>query len=171
MPRIRGFPPIAHPSATVLVLGSMPGRASLEAGRYYAHPRNAFWPVMESLFGVMAQWPYERRSRGLMERGIAVWDVLRACTRPGSLDSNIEPATMRVNDFAGFFRIHPNIRLVAFNGATSGRTYRRLVLPGLGSAFADLPTVSLPSTSPAMAGLNVANKADAWRAALAPWSR
>lgn len=163
MARVRSFPPISHPSARVLLLGSMPGEASLEAGQYYAHPRNAFWPLMESLLGVQAGWPYERRIRGLMDRGLAVWDVLRACTRPGSLDSDIVASTMLANDFATFFGDHPDIRLIGFNGATAWQAYHRLVLPTLDTEHAGLRTVLLPSSSPAMAALNLAAKTEAWR--------
>jgi len=166
MARVRSFPPISHPTATVLLLGSMPGRASLEAGQYYAHPRNAFWPLMETLLGIYSAWPYEKRKSGLIDQKIAVWDVLQACSRPGSLDSDIVPSSMRANDFARFFREHPRIRLIGFNGATAWQAYRRLVLPDLEPGHKALWTVALPSTSPAMASLNVAAKTEAWRLAL-----
>ena len=80
---VRSFSPLSHPTAKVLLLGSMPGKASLEAGQYYAHPRNAFWPLMEALLGVPSTWSYEKRTMELMNQGIAVWDVLSACSRTG----------------------------------------------------------------------------------------
>lgn len=163
MSRVRSFPPVSSPSATVLLLGSMPGQASLDAGQYYAHPRNAFWPLMELLLGVQAGWPYDMRIRGLVDRGLAVWDVLHACNRSGSLDSGIVASTMLANDLATFLGDHPGIRLIGFNGATAWRAYRRLVLPTLGPAHAGLPTVLLPSSSPAMAALDLAAKTEAWR--------
>ena len=163
---VRSFPPLSHPTAKVLLLGSMPGKASLEAGQYYAHPRNAFWPLMEALLGVPSTWSYEKRTMELMNQGIAVWDVLSACSRTGSLDSDIVSSTMRANDFATFFQGHPAIRLIGFNGATAWQAYRRLVLPTLEPRQASLGTVLLPSTSPAMASLNLEAKTKAWCQAL-----
>jgi len=154
------------PSATTLILGSMPGNASLEAGQYYAHPRNAFWPIMEMVLGIDSRWAYGRRADELTSRGVAVWDVLGACERPGSLDSSIVPSSMRPNDFSAFFEAHGRIARVAFNGATAFRLYRRLVLQGLSARHAAIPAAVLPSTSPAMASMGLAAKAEAWRGVL-----
>lgn len=166
MSRVQGFPPVSAPDARILILGSMPGVASLAAQRYYAHPRNAFWPVMESLLGVTEAQDYDGRLRMLREARIALWDVLYRCTRPGSLDSAIEAGSIEVNDFAGFFAAHPDIELVACNGATAEREYRRRALPTLAARWAQCPLVRLPSTSPAMASLSLAEKQAVWAAAL-----
>jgi len=99
---LKAFPPVASPDARLVILGSMPGIASLQAARYYAHPRNAFWPVMAALTGVSAEAPYAERLAGLMRSGIALWDVLHACEREGSLDAAIVDATSVPNDFAAF---------------------------------------------------------------------
>lgn len=163
---ISSFPPIAARDARVLILGSMPGRASLAAGQYYAHPRNAFWPVMAALFGLDPDAAYEHRCRALCRSGVAVWDVLRACVREGSLDSAIDPRSMQANDFAAFFAAHPRIGAVFFNGATAERVYRRHVLPTLRRPAAQLPLTRLPSTSPAYASLTVAEKSAAWASAM-----
>ena len=95
----RCFPPIASPDARILILGSMPGRASLAAGQYYAHPRNAFWPIMGSLLDFDASRDYPARVDALKVAGIAVWDILDSCHRPGSLDSAIAalPPELRAN--------------------------------------------------------------------------
>lgn len=146
----------------MLILGSMPGQASLDAGQYYAHPRNAFWPVVESAWGITAAQPYPARVQAVLRAGIAIWDVLANCERASSLDSDIRPGSIVVNDFAGFFRTHAAIGCVAFNGATAAQLYRRHVLPGLHGAARDLPLVSLPSTSPANARLTLADKCRAW---------
>lgn len=161
-PRIRSFPPIARRDARVLVLGSMPGRASLAAGRYYAHPHNAFWRIVGELLGIDARAPYAARVRALKASRIALWDVLHSCVREGSLDARIEEEL--ANDFAAFFRRHRGITHVFFNGAKAEASFRRHVLPGLGAAR--LRYSRLPSTSPAHAGMPYARKRRAWRAIL-----
>ena len=112
----------------------MPGAASLAAGQYYAHPRNHFWPIMGRLVGAGPELPYAKRVRRLKSCGIAVWDVLESCVRPGSLDADIEEGSIAVNDFAGFFDAHPRIGAVFFNGAKAESAYRRHVLKGLPAA-------------------------------------
>ena len=160
--RARSFPPIAAPDARVLVLGSMPGQASLAASQYYAHPRNAFWPIMATLFGFDAALDYPARTKALAAAGIAVWDVLHSCRRQGSLDSAIEDDTLVANDLAGFLAGHPAIRHVFFNGAKADSCFRRhikLAMPEREIAF-----TRLPSTSPAHAGRSFEQKLLAWRA-------
>lgn len=162
LPRIRSFPPIEDPRARVLVLGSMPGAASLAAGRYYAHPQNLFWRIMGELFGAGPDLPYEARIASLKDARVAVWDVLESCVREGSLDSAIDEDSIAVNDFAGFYRAHPGITRVFFNGAKAEATYRRRVPATLPSGMAAPEGLRLPSTSPAHASLNFAAKLAAW---------
>ncbi len=159
----RGFPPIAGRTARVLILGSLPGQASLAAHRYYAHPRNAFWPILAGIVGFPPDAPYDERAAALVRAGIAVWDVCAAASRPGSLDSAIAAASVKPNDFAAFFARHPKIARVAFNGAAAARLYRRHRLPDAGIAF-----VQLPSTSPAHAAMDLSAKRAVWAEALAP---
>ena len=162
-PRLRSFPPVADPAAAhTLILGSMPGVASLAAGRYYAHPRNRFWPIMGALFGACPELPYDARLQALMRAGIALWDVLESCERPGSLDADIDLRSAQANDFADFFAAHPRIARVAFNGGTAERLFRRDSASGLRS----LELIRLPSTSPAHAGMPAEQTLAAWRAAL-----
>lgn len=163
---IFSFPPIAAPDARLLILGSMPGAASLEAGQYYAHPRNAFWPVMAALFGVEAGADYDQRCEALRRCGVAVWDVLEACVREGSLDSAIDRSTAEANDFIAFFAAHSGVRAIYFNGATAEQLYLRRVLPSLPPAAAALPLTRLPSTSPAHASLTHEEKRAAWARAI-----
>ena len=159
---VRSFPPSARPDAVVLLLGSMPGEASLKAGQYYAHPRNAFWPIMEAVLDIRRDLPYGERLAALAERRIALWDVLASCVRPGSLDSSILGSTAVPNDFPGFFRRYALIRTVFFNGAKAEQAWKRSVAPSLPDL--GLQLVRLPSTSPAHAGLSLQQKIDAWRA-------
>lgn len=159
--RVRSFAPVADRGATRLILGSMPGVASLRAGHYYAHPRNLFWPILGELLGLDAALPYAARIGALAESGIALWDVLKSCSRSGSRDAAIEKDTALPNDFATFFSGHPQVRRVYFNGSTAESCYRRQVLPLLPAVA--LAYERLPSTSPAHAALCFAEKLAAWR--------
>ena len=155
--RCTSFPPLVGRNARVLVLGSMPGVASLAAGQYYAHPRNAFWPIMATLLGFDPALPYPERATRLTAAGIALWDVLHACSRPGSLDSAIDHESAEANDFAAFFFAHPHIGHVFFNGTAAATLFRRHC------PEQTLTVVRLPSTSPAHAGRNFADKLAAWQ--------
>ena len=159
--RVRSFRPIAGRNARILILGSMPGRASLAAGQYYAHRQNAFWRIVCRLLGIDPASPYEARVRALRASRIAVWDVLHSCVRPGSLDSSIQEEA--ANDFNAFFRHHPGIAQVFFNGAKAEASFRRHVLPAIERP---LRYARLPSTSPAHASLPFARKLKAWRVIL-----
>lgn len=160
MSRLEGFPPIAAPHAHTLILGSMPGAASLAAGEYYAHPRNAFWPIICAVLEIAPTLPYAERARELAAHGYALWDVLGACRRKGSLDADIETDSIEVNDFPAFFAAHPAIARVFFNGATAEACFRRDVAA---SVARPLRYRRLPSTSPANAGWSAAAKLEAWR--------
>ena len=165
MARIHSFEPIEDRSAEILILGSMPGRASLLAGQYYAHAQNGFWRIMSELLQFDATAPYSVRVRALKSARIALWDVLHSCVREGSLDSMIERDTQIANDFRAFFRTHTRISHVFFNGATAQACFKRHVL---GDLEADSVSYArLPSTSPANASMSFAEKLDAWRVTVA----
>ncbi len=166
VPVIRSFAPIADVSARVLILGSMPGIESLRAKQYYAHPRNAFWRIMGELVGASPDMPYAARTRQLKKTGIALWDVLAACTRVGSLDAAIDERSIIANDLVSFLAQHPRIRHVFFNGATAERCFRVHVQPALEAGA--LKLLRLPSTSPAHAARSYSDKLQAWRAILKP---
>jgi double-stranded uracil-DNA glycosylase len=160
--RSRGFPPIARHDARILVLGSLPSRRSLQAGEYYAHPRNAFWPIIAELTG--SAGAFALRCAALIDRRIALWDVLESSERPGSLDAAIRMDTARANDFAGFLAAHPRIGRVCFNGRTAAQLFGKLVEPDLRPSGLEL--LVLPSTSPAFAAMSFEDKLARWRAAL-----
>lgn len=162
IPHDRCFPPIAKRDATTLILGSLPGQRSLQMQQYYAHPQNVFWKLIERIFGAGVSLTYKQRVEILTSRRIALWDVLAAAERPGSLDSSIVHASALANDFAEFFRAHPRIRRVFFNGRKAEEMYRRFVLPKLGEEFSDIRYECLPSTSPAHAGMPFAKKLERW---------
>lgn len=159
-PLARSFPPLARPDARVLILGSMPGAESLRRRQYYAHPHNRFWAIMGELFGAGPDLPYAARVARLLDRRVAVWDVLKRCERTGSLDGSIVAASEVPNDFVRFLRAHPGIRGVFFNGAKAEQVFLRRVAPKLDEVP---PLVRLPSTSPAHAGLRPQAKLAAWR--------
>ena len=158
---IQGFEPIATPDARILILGSMPGVASLEADQYYAHARNAFWPIMGELFGAGPGIPYAERKTILMANGVAVWDVLKYCRREGSLDADIKAEVP--NEFAGFFAAHPQIRRIGLNGGKAAKSFQKFAEAHAPSAAVAKP---LPSTSPAYAAMSFARKCELWREAL-----
>lgn len=157
-----GFAAEAAPDARVLLLGSLPGVRSIEAREYYAHPRNAFWPIVESLFGIETGLPYRQRVVRLTAQGIALWDVLGASRRPGSLDAAIDLASAQPNDFEAFFAAQRGLRLVAFNGRKAAELFRRLVEPELDGG--PMEYLTLPSTSPAHAAMSFADKLERWSA-------
>lgn len=157
-----GFPPVARGDAHILILGSLPGERSIREQQYYAHPQNAFWRIMRELFGV--EGDYASRCEGLIDHGVALWDVLHSSVRPGSMDADIRLASATANDFATFFAGQPRIRLVAFNGRKAEQLFARFVEPiGIDRGIA---RVRLPSTSPAYASLPYSGKLKAWREAL-----
>ena len=153
---LSGLDPVTGSAPRVLILGSFPSRISLAGREYYGNPKNQFWPVMERLFLITAGLGYPDRIAILTDNGVALWDVIRACKRAGSADSRIRNPLP--NDIRKFVRTHPTIRLVALNGSTAGGYYERFnEIPGV-------PSVVLPSTSPANARLPFAEKVRRWEA-------
>ena len=158
--RIRSFAPLADARARVLILGSIPGAASLAAGHYYAHPRNQFWRLLAAALDEpldTADWPqrYER----LLTRGIALWDVIEDCERAGSLDAAIRDPSD--NDLEGLLARLPALDVVLFNGRTAARAVARVEAAGYAA-------IVLPSSSPAHAAMRFEDKLARWREALAP---
>lgn len=162
-PPVRSFPPVVADGARVLILGSMPGRASLDEDRYYAHPRNLFWPIMGALFDAGPQLDYAARLEQLEASGVALWDVAAECVRPGSLDSRIQPGSVVANDIAGLLARYPGIERIGFNGAAAETLFRRHVLS---TQVMPVTRVRLPSTSPAYAAMGLEAKLAAWRTGL-----
>ncbi len=159
--RLTGLAPVVGAGTAVLVLGSFPGAASLQAQQYYAHPRNQFWPLLQAL------WPqhpmpdrgdYPGRCAWLLARGLGLWDVYGACERVGSLDARIRHA--EANDLAGLRALCPRLAAIAHNGAESFRHADRTAALGV-------PVHPLPSTSPANASWHFDQKRHAWAQALA----
>lgn len=151
------FPPIACKDSRVLILGSMPGAVSLAMQQYYAHPRNAFWPILYALWDEEMQDDYADRVAFALSHHIAIWDVAQSCVRTGSSDASIHD--VRGNDFENFFATYPLIHTVFCNGRLAHTLFCKVA-----DYVADeRPCTLLPSTSPAYT-LSVAEKTAAWQA-------
>lgn len=158
--RHRSFAPIAGPDTRILILGSLPGAASLAAGRYYAHPRNQFWTLVGAAIGrPLAALDDPARIAALRDAQIGLWDVIAEAERRGSLDAAIREA--RANDLRALVGTLPALHTIAFNGATAAR----IGTARLGAAAARYRLLRLPSSSPAHA-IPLAAKHAAWRALL-----
>jgi hypoxanthine-DNA glycosylase len=156
---LRGLPPVIDRRTRLLVLGSFPSVASLQAGQYYAHPRNHFWPLLSALWDLdLRAIAYPRRLQEVLRRGLSIWDVYAHCRREGSLDSAIRDA--EYNDLAGLKQQAPQLQAVAHNGGESARAMRFTESLGL-------RVWRLPSTSPANASWSFERKLAAWREAFA----
>lgn len=161
MTQVKSFEPVIGTAPRVMILGSMPGVASLEAQQYYAHPRNAFWPIMAELLNVTWKEDYLQRLQQLQQHPVILWDVLRACRREGSLDSAIKRDEYLANDISGLLDIYRDVRLIVFNGATAEKFFRQSVVKTLPYS-ADLQFIRLPSTSPAHASKKLSQKLADW---------
>lgn len=151
---LSGLAPVLDPAIRTLILGSFPGAASLQAQRYYAHPRNQFWPLLGAVLDEpLAELPYEARLQRLLSRHIGLWDALEGCEREGSLDAAIRRP--QANDHLLLKDLCPLLRRVCFNGKAAGR-YATLY------ADAGYEVLVLPSSSPANAQLSFAAKLALW---------
>ncbi len=156
---LQGLPPRVADGCRVLVLGSMPGAASLAQVQYYAHPRNRFWPLMSAVCGFPAGLGYAQRLAALQRAGIGLWDVIGQCRRRGSLDADIVPGSEVANALPSLWRAHPDLRAVAFNGGKAAQAFARHFPRGLPEGVAAL---ALPSTSPANASYSFERLRTAW---------
>ncbi len=156
--RLTGFAPVWNAQTKVLILGSFPSVASLKAGQYYAHPRNAFWPLMESLLGVpLRELSYSQRLEAVLCAGIGIWDVYHSCRRAGSLDAAIVDTVP--NDFAALTKHMPMFTGIGFNGGEAQKAMKQ-------AAPLSCAMWRLPSTSPANASTSFAEKRRRWCEAL-----
>jgi len=158
---VQGFVPVVCKNAGMVILGTLPGRDSLRLRQYYADPGNAFWFIVGKLFGIIGT--YDECVQGLIKNRIAIWDVLERAERSGSLDKKIVKGTEVPNDFTAFFRTHPSIKTVFFNGRPAEKYFRDLVVPGLHlGAGAPRFCPALPSTSRTNSHATKEAKAESW---------
>lgn len=159
-PPLSGLAPVLDRHTRILILGSFPGAASLQAQQYYAHPRNQFWRLLSAVLGEdLAALPYEKRLQALLAHRIGLWDVIALCEREGSLDSAIRRA--QANDFAALRQQCPQLARICFNGKTSGKFEAQF-------AQAGFDTLVLPSSSPANAQASFEQKLAVWRSIIGP---
>lgn len=169
MNMLAGFNAQVRDDCRLLLLGSMPGVASLQAGQYYAHPRNRFWPVMGALCGFDPQLPYAQRLAALHTAGAGLWDVLAGCRREGSLDAAIERDSEQPVELAACLPHWPRLAAIACNGATAHQLYRRHLQDAVAAVRPQIVVIALPSTSPANASWSLPALQQHWGARLAPW--
>ena len=151
----RAFDPVVDANTRLLILGSLPGDASLKAGQYYGHPQNGFWRLVGGVIGVdLVALPYPDRLEALKAASVGLWDVIASADRPGSLDAAIRNA--EAADLNRLIDSLPLLRAVAFNGATAARLGRRILSPRSGLDLIDLPSSSPAYTRP------LAEKAAVW---------
>jgi len=165
VPRVeltRGLKPIVRFDAETLILGSLPSERSIQSGEYFAHPRNVFWRIMGKLVDAGPERGYSDRVEQVLLKRLAIWDVLAAAVRPGSLDAAIQRETAQPNNFPDFLRDHPAIQRVCFNGQKAAGMFDRLVLPDIGTRADNIRFVTLPSTSPAHAAMSFEQKLSEW---------
>lgn len=143
----------------------MPGAASLAAGEYYAHPRNAFWRLAADVFGIDPDLDYPGRCRALAGRGVGLWDTIARCDRKGSLDSDIRAGSEVPNDLAGWLEGHP-LTAIGLNGGKAADVFRRRAPDALRERIRaeGIQVIRLPSSSPANATHSYDAKLRAWRA-------
>jgi len=156
MPLLQGLPLESGCNTRVLILGSFPSPLSLEAGEYYANPRNQFWNIMEFHLGISKGLPYTEKMVGLKKNHIAMWDVIFSCERRGAMDNAIRNATE--NDIPLFLDANPAVNMVIANGTTAGRYLGKFRQDWRSQAN----VLILPSTSPANARTTFAEKLSAW---------
>ena len=154
------FPPLINSSAKILILGSLPGEESLKQAQYYAHPRNAFWKIMFTVFNEVYSEDYSAKCELLLKNHIALWDMVHSGNREGSLDSDIKNEIP--NDIEGLLNEYQSISTILLNGKKAEAMYRRYFNQ------ISVHTVTLPSTSPANARLNFEEKLSLWKEAINP---
>ena len=140
---IQSFPPVVNSQTEILILGTMPGIASLEKQEYYAHKRNHFWSIMYTLLDTLPiAETFEEKTQLLILNKIGLWDVLENCERKGSLDIHIK--NQKENDFKTLFKEYNGITKIVFNGKESHKYFLK--------KFGQIKGITyyvMPSTSPA----------------------
>ena len=153
--QVKGLSSIENAASQILILGTMPGVESLKQQAYYGHTRNLFWKLISEVTGETAPESYEDKKKYLLRHNIALWDICKVCVRPGSLDSNISDEVP--NDIKAFVLEHPHLKAIGCNGMESTRMFKKYIV-----GIENVQLISLPSTSPANAGVSWEKKVKEW---------
>ncbi|MCM1323437.1 MAG: DNA-deoxyinosine glycosylase [Acetobacter sp.] len=158
---LHSFEYIADEKTTTLIIGSMPGVASLMASEYYAHKHNLFWKFVFEAFGEeFSAQDYTTKISFLQSHQFGLWDAAQSCLREGSLDTNIK--NVAPNDFKTLFQKYPNIKRLLFNGQKAFQLFKRFH----GDLLEYYEYTVLPSTSPANASIPFEERRRVWFEAL-----
>ena len=152
------FSPLVNPKSHTLILGSLPGIESLRRKQYYAHPRNAFWRIIYTIFGDDFNEDYKHRCEFILSKNLALWDICSSAVRVGSADNKI--VDIEPNDISGLLRDYPSIKRIVLNGRKAEKEYHRYF------DMLTIPAIYVPSTSPALAALSFEEKLLKWRKAI-----
>ena len=159
----QSFEAITDQNTQILILGSMPGVKSLDDQQYYAHPRNAFWTIMEALFDIKQHVKYDERLNLLKGSDIGLWDIYGRCYRKGSLDSAIDSSTVEFNNLEDLITQLPKLRVIACNGQAAHKALNKYIKQkSLDLKAKNIEVLSLPSTSPAYAAKSESEKIEMW---------
>lgn len=153
-----GLEPVAYSDSEFLILGTLPGKVSLQTRQYYANPGNYFWRIISSIFNESMPDSYEGKLDVLKRHHIALWDVLKSANRDSSLDSDIK--NPNANDILGFISTHPNLRVIGLNGKDAEDYFRKFI--GIHNLPENIRVVSLPSSSSTNTHLKLDAKISIW---------
>lgn len=157
---VHPFEPVADKNSRILILGSFPSVKSRETQFYYGHKQNRFWKVMAQILQCAVPQTVEEKRTMLLTHGIAVWDILKSCDIEGSSDASIRKPVP--NDIAGLI-VGTNIKAVFFNGKKAYSVYQKY------SMALTVPTMVLPSTSPANAAYSLERLCGIWEKEIGPF--
>ena len=152
-----GFGPFVNNDSEILILGSFPSVKSREQQFFYGHPKNRFWAVASTVFGLPEPRSIEEKKAFLKRCHIALYDVIEECEIKASSDASIKNPV--VSDLPSILN-RSRITRIFLNGKKAGALFERFQLPLL-----DRPIeyVILPSTSPANAAVSLENLIRIWR--------
>ncbi|MDY2777736.1 MAG: DNA-deoxyinosine glycosylase [Collinsella sp.] len=157
--------PVFNEKSRILILGTMPSPRSREEGFFYGHPQNRFWRVMERIFALppASLVDCDARIGFLLDRRIALWDVLASCRIEGASDASISDPIP--NDLSPILDA-ATIELVCTTGGKAAALCKRFHRRELARRGIELS--HLPSTSPANARMSLDDLVVAYERALAP---
>jgi len=154
---LKSFEPVINKDTLQMIIGTMPGEASLKAKQYYAYKHNKFWQIMSDIFkNKEALTDYQDKLNTLLNNKTGLWDALAYCRRKGSLDKNI--INEKPNDFKNLLKNYPKVKKLIFNGQQAHKYFLKYF-----GQIESIEYIILPSTSPANASKTYKQKAAVWK--------